>query len=114
MENFQRVFDMHTMMHFGSGFVWLVQDARQRLQVVSSFETGNPLVPTELLSAPSLTGSSSSSSSSACPVYAPLLALSVWEHAYLPTHGLDRQPYLESFWKNVHWQKVEEHRRSSL
>lgn len=36
----------------------------------------------------------------------PLLALDVFEHAYMPDYGLKRADYIEAFFKVVDWQKV--------
>ena len=37
-----------------------------------------------------------------------LLNVDVYEHAYFIDHGSDRKAYLEAFFKNINWQKVEE------
>lgn len=37
----------------------------------------------------------------------PLLACDVYEHAYIIDFGSDRKSYLEAFWKNIAWQKVD-------
>lgn len=36
----------------------------------------------------------------------PLLALDVFEHAYMPDYGLKRADYIEAFFKVIDWQKV--------
>jgi len=39
----------------------------------------------------------------------PILALDVWEHAYMVDHGADgRAAYVEAFLKNVHWEVVQD------
>ncbi|MBI2454294.1 MAG: superoxide dismutase [Parcubacteria group bacterium] len=37
-----------------------------------------------------------------------LLNVDVYEHAYFIDHGSDRQAYLEAFFKNINWHKVDE------
>ena len=36
----------------------------------------------------------------------PLIVLDVYEHAYFADYGSDRKAYIDSFWKNVDWNKV--------
>ncbi|MEK7501112.1 MAG: superoxide dismutase [Patescibacteria group bacterium] len=38
----------------------------------------------------------------------PLLNVDVYEHAYFIDFGSDRKTYLEAFFKNINWQKVDE------
>ena len=38
-----------------------------------------------------------------------LLNVDVYEHAYFIDHGSDRKVYLEAFFKNINWQKVDEY-----
>lgn len=37
----------------------------------------------------------------------PLLALNMWEHAFLLDYGMDKAKYVESFWNNINWVHVE-------
>lgn len=37
----------------------------------------------------------------------PLLLMDVWEHAYLCEYGLDRAAYIEAFFQNICWKRVE-------
>jgi len=37
----------------------------------------------------------------------PLLALDVYEHAYFIDFGSDRKAYLEAWWKNLDWKKID-------
>lgn len=36
----------------------------------------------------------------------PLLIMDVFEHAYMPQYGLDRQKYIEAFFENINWNAV--------
>lgn len=38
----------------------------------------------------------------------PLLVMDVWEHAYMPQYGLNRQGYVDTFFQNINWAIVEE------
>lgn len=38
----------------------------------------------------------------------PLLVLDAWEHSYMMDYGLRRQDYLESFFKNIDWDVVDQ------
>jgi Fe-Mn family superoxide dismutase len=43
----------------------------------------------------------------------PLLVMDVWEHAYMVDRGASgRAEYIEAFFRNVDWAKVEERLRS--
>ena len=37
----------------------------------------------------------------------PILIMDVFEHAYMIDYGLKRADYIESFFKNIHWEEVE-------
>ncbi|KAJ1975529.1 hypothetical protein H4R33_006633 [Dimargaris cristalligena] len=39
--------------------------------------------------------------------YIPLLALNMWEHAYLRDHKMDKQAYIAHFFNHVNWEKVD-------
>lgn len=39
---------------------------------------------------------------------APLLVIDCWEHSYLGDFGLDFDQYLDVFWKELNWDKIEE------
>jgi len=70
--------------HFGSGWAWLVADARGRLAVRALHDAGNPLRQGEK----------------------PLLACDVWEHAYYLDRKHDRAAWLRAFWHVVDWDFV--------
>ena len=37
----------------------------------------------------------------------PILVMDVFEHAYMPEYGLDRQKYIEAFFDNIDWKAVQ-------
>ncbi len=39
----------------------------------------------------------------------PLIALDVYEHAYMMDYGVARADYIEAFFKNLNWDDIEEH-----
>lgn len=38
----------------------------------------------------------------------PLLVMDVFEHAFITDYGLKRADYIQAFWKNINWEKVNE------
>jgi Fe-Mn family superoxide dismutase len=73
---------------FGSGWVWLVVDKTGKLQVTSTPNQENPLMPKQTVSG------------------IPLLNLDVWEHAYYLDYQYKRKRYIENFFKIINWKKV--------
>lgn len=75
---------------FGSGWAWLVVDKSGKLQVTSTPNQDNPLMPKQTISGK------------------PILALDVWEHAYYLDYQYGRKKYIEAFFKVINWKKVSE------
>ena len=73
---------------FASGWVWLVVDKTGKLQVTSTPNQDNPLMPKQTVSG------------------IPLLNLDVWEHAYYLDYQYKRKRYIENFFKIINWKKV--------
>lgn len=69
---------------FGAGWVWLLQRPDGRLALAHTPNTGSPI-----------TGDDT-----------PLLACSLWEHAYYLDYREARGKYLEAFWHVVDWDFV--------
>lgn len=75
---------------FGSGWAWVVTDANGKLQLVSTANQDNPLMPNQ-------------------PVKGqPILGIDVWEHAYYLNYQNRRKKYVEAFFNVVNWKKVGE------
>ena len=75
---------------FGSGWAWLVVDKSGKLQVTSTPNQDNPLMPKQTISGK------------------PILALDVWEHAYYLDYQYKRKKYIAAFFKVINWKKVSE------
>ena len=75
---------------FGSGWAWLLVDKTGKLQVTSTPNQDNPLMPRQTVSGK------------------PILALDVWEHAYYLDYQYKRKKYIDSFFKVINWKKVGE------
>ena len=71
--------------NFGSGWTWLVKNAKGGVEIVNTSNAGNPMTD-------NLT---------------PLMTCDVWEHAYYIDYRNARPKYLEAFWNLVNWDFVE-------
>lgn len=85
-EEFKDKFTKQGTTIFGSGWVWLSCNKEKQLQITQESNAGNPLQH-------GLT---------------PLLTFDVWEHAYYVDHRNRRAEHLESLWKIVDWEVVEQ------
>ena len=85
LEVFQKTFSDVALKTFGSGWAWLVKKPDGTLEIVS---TSNALTP--------LTTDDTA-----------LLTCDVWEHAYYIDYRNARAKYVENFWNNIDWERVE-------
>jgi superoxide dismutase, Fe-Mn family len=85
-DKFKSTFVEKGMAQFGSGWVWLVKDADQKLEIMTTANAENPLRQKRI----------------------PLLVSDVWEHAYYIDFRNERKKYLENFFQSVNWQFVGE------
>ena len=83
-ESFQKEFDKAASGLFGSGWTWLVKDARGALKIVTTANADTPMRVEQVA----------------------LLTCDMWEHAYYIDHRNDRAAYLENFWPLVNWEFV--------
>lgn len=80
-ELFKKAFSDTAIGHFGSGWIWLVQDKNGQLAIENTQNADCPLK------------------------YAknPILTCDVWEHAYYIDYRNERSKYIESWWNIVNW-----------
>lgn len=89
-ENFKMMFSDAASKQFGSGWAWLITDKAGKLQITSTPNQDNPLMPQ-------------------MPVKGmPILALDVWEHAYYLNFQYKRKNYIDNFFNVINWNKVNE------
>ncbi|MDE5663844.1 MAG: superoxide dismutase [Muribaculaceae bacterium] len=84
-EDFQRQFEESGASIFGSGWIWLANDADGKLEIIKGSNAENPL--TRNLN--------------------PILVFDVWEHAYYLDYQNRRADYLHRLWDIVDWSVVE-------
>jgi len=73
---------------FGSGWAWLCVHPGGKLEICSTANQDNPIMP-----------------NTGCGGF-PILGLDVWEHAYYLNYQNRRPDYIGSFFKIINWQKV--------
>ncbi len=91
---FKDAFSKAAATRFGSGWAWLVVKDGGSLEVCSTANQDNPLMPN--------VGCSGT----------PVLGLDVWEHAYYLHYQNRRPDYISAFWNIINWEEVA--RRYSL
>lgn len=89
-ENFKTAFKDAASKQFGSGWAWLVSDKAGKLQVTSTPNQDNPLMPQAVIKG------------------TPILALDVWEHAYYLNFQYKRKNYIDNFFNVINWTKASE------
>lgn len=88
-EAFKEKFAAAGATRFGSGWAWLCAHPGGRLEVCSTPNQDNPLMPN--------TGCGGT----------PILGLDVWEHAYYLHYQNRRPDYIAAWWNVVNWKEVE-------
>ena len=95
-EAFRTAFQEAGAGRFGSGWVWLIVDDQDQLQITSTPNQDNPLMDV------------------AEQQGTPLLGNDVWEHAYYLTYNNRRADYLDSWWDVVNWDVVSDRYQAAL
>ncbi|MFT3796772.1 superoxide dismutase [Flavobacterium sp.] len=89
-DNFKTAFSDAASKQFGSGWAWLITDRAGKLQVISTPNQDNPLMPQMPIKG------------------TPILGLDVWEHAYYLNFRYKRKNYIDNFFNAINWTKVNE------
>ena len=89
-EGFKEAFSKAAATRFGSGWAWLCVHKGGKVEICSTANQDNPLMPN--------TGYGGF----------PILGLDVWEHAYYLNYQNRRPDYIEAFFSVMNWAKVAE------
>ena len=89
-EDFKTAFSNAAATQFGSGWAWLCVFQEGKVEVCSSANQDNPLMP----------GIGCGGT--------PILGLDVWEHAYYLNYQNRRPDYINAFFNVINWGKVSE------
>ncbi|NNL08190.1 MAG: superoxide dismutase [Croceitalea sp.] len=87
-ESFKEQFSAAAGSRFGSGWAWLCVHKGGKLEICSTPNQDNPLMP-----------------NTGCGGY-PILGLDVWEHAYYLNYQNRRPDYISAFFNVINWEKV--------
>ena len=87
-EAYKDAFSAAAATQFGSGWAWLCVNKEGKLEVCSTPNQDNPLMP----------GVNCEGT--------PILGLDVWEHAYYLNYQNRRPDYIEAFFNVINWEKV--------
>ena len=86
-DGFKSKFAAAAATRFGSGWAWLCVDSDGDLEVCSTANQDNPLMPGECGKTP-------------------ILCLDVWEHAYYLNYQNRRPDYIDAFFNVINWEEV--------
>lgn len=89
-DGFKDAFSAAAKTRFGSGWAWLCVHSGGKVEVCSSPNQDNPLMP-----------------GIGCGGH-PILGLDVWEHAYYLNYQNRRPDYVTAFFNVINWEKVSE------
>ena len=94
-DEFKSNFSSAAGTRFGSGWAWLCVDLNGGLEVCSTANQDNPLMPGECGKTP-------------------ILGLDVWEHTYYLNYQNRRPDYVAAFFSVINWVKVSENYNSAI
>lgn len=89
-ESFKSKFKTVANQHFGSGWAWVITDKTGKLQITTTQNQDNTLMPKAIIKG------------------TPILALDLWEHAYYLSYQNKRKKYIDNFFEIINWKKVQE------
>ena len=84
VENFNKEFTAAAVALFGSGWVWLAEDDKGKLSIMSAKNADNPI----------------------CYGLNPLMCVDVWEHAYYLDYKNRRSDFVKGFMQLIDWDKA--------
>ncbi len=87
-ENFKEGFSKAAATRFGSGWAWLCVHPGGKVEVCSTPNQDNPLMPGVTCGG------------------TPILGIDVWEHAYYLNYQNRRPDYIEAFFNVINWNEV--------
>lgn len=87
-DKFKEEFSNAAKTQFGSGWAWLCVHKGGTVEVCSTPNQDNPLMP-----------------NTGCGGF-PILGLDVWEHAYYLKYQNKRPDYVGAFWNTINWEEV--------
>ncbi len=89
VDDFKAAFSKAAATQFGSGWAWLCVHKGGKVEVCSTPNQDNPLMPGVTCGG------------------TPILGLDVWEHAYYLNYQNRRPDYIDAFFKVINWNEVE-------
>lgn len=95
-DSFKDTFSKAAATRFGSGWAWLCVQPGGKVEVCSSPNQDNPLMP-----------------GVGCGGY-PILGLDVWEHAYYLNYQNRRPDYINAFFNVINWDEVNKRYEAAL
>lgn len=95
-DEFRKAFEAAGAARFGSGWVWLIVNDQDKLEITSTPNQDNPLMDVAETKG------------------VPVLGNDVWEHAYYLSYQNRRPEYLSAWWDVVDWDKVSERYEAAL
>jgi Fe-Mn family superoxide dismutase len=88
LDSLQKLMTAQGTTLFGSGWVWLIVNKDNKLQVITSINQDNPIMDLATIQG------------------TPILGIDVWEHAYYLKYQNKRADYLKNIWKIINWEFV--------
>ena len=95
-ENFRSLFTTAAQKVFGSGWAWLVVDKAGVLQIATTANQDNPMMPQSIIRG------------------TPLLPIDLWEHAYYLHFHTKRKNYIDTYFDAINWAKISERYNAAL
>ncbi|MFI0348707.1 MAG: superoxide dismutase [Chthoniobacterales bacterium] len=91
-EEFQAKFEAAGVGRFGSGWIWLIVNKNNALEIVSTPNQDSPIMDG----------------------LKPVIGNDVWEHAYYLNYQNRRPDYLKAWWQVVNWEQAEKNYLAAL